>query len=31
VRWNDPAFGIRWPLEVSVISQRDRLHGDFSA
>jgi dTDP-4-dehydrorhamnose 3,5-epimerase len=24
VRWNDPAFGIDWPLEVSVISERDR-------
>ncbi len=24
VRWDDPAFGIRWPLPVSVISQRDR-------
>jgi dTDP-4-dehydrorhamnose 3,5-epimerase len=24
VRYNDPAFGIRWPMEVSVISDRDR-------
>ncbi len=24
VRWDDPAFGIRWPLEVTVISERDR-------
>lgn len=23
VRWNDPAFGIRWPLEEIVISERD--------
>ena len=23
-RWNDPAFGIEWPLDVSVISPRDR-------
>ncbi len=26
VRWDDPAFGIRWPLESSVISERDRSH-----
>ena len=23
LRWNDPAFGIRWPLPVSVISDKD--------
>lgn len=23
VRWDDPAFAIRWPLQVSVISERD--------
>ncbi len=23
VRWNDPAFGIQWPHEVTTISQRD--------
>jgi dTDP-4-dehydrorhamnose 3,5-epimerase len=28
-RWNDPAFAIEWPLEVSVISDRDRLFTDF--
>lgn len=26
VRWNDPAFGIDWPLTVTAISQRDREH-----
>jgi len=26
VRYNDPAFGIRWPMEVSVISDRDRSY-----
>ena len=26
VRWDDPAFGIDWPLEISVISERDRSH-----
>jgi dTDP-4-dehydrorhamnose 3,5-epimerase len=29
VRWNDPAFGISWPAEVQVISERDRTYPDF--
>jgi len=29
VRWNDPAFGIAWPAEVQVISERDRNYPDF--
>lgn len=29
VRWNDPRFGIEWPLEPVVISDRDRAHPDF--
>jgi dTDP-4-dehydrorhamnose 3,5-epimerase len=29
VRWDDPAFGIEWPLEVEVISARDRGWADF--
>lgn len=28
-RWNDPAFGIEWPVEVTVISERDRTYPDF--
>lgn len=28
-RWNDPAFGIDWPGEVTVISERDRNYPDF--
>jgi dTDP-4-dehydrorhamnose 3,5-epimerase len=28
-RWNDPAFDIGWPLEVSVISERDGGYPDF--
>ncbi len=28
-RWNDPAFGIDWPDEVRVISERDRTFPDF--
>jgi dTDP-4-dehydrorhamnose 3,5-epimerase len=26
LRWDDPAFGIKWPLPVSVISERDRSY-----
>ena len=29
VRWNDPAFGIRWPGEVRVINERDRTYADY--
>ena len=29
VRWNDSAFGISWPLEVSMISARDAAYADF--
>jgi len=29
IRWNDPFFGIRLPLEVAVISERDRSYPDF--
>ena len=29
VRWNDPAFGIQWPAEVKVISDRDKYYPDF--
>lgn len=29
VRWNDPAFAIRWPGEPQVISERDRRHADY--
>jgi len=31
VRWNDPAFQIRWPKPVQVISERDRTYPDFEA
>jgi dTDP-4-dehydrorhamnose 3,5-epimerase len=30
VRWDDPAFGIEWPLPVSVISERDAQYASFS-
>lgn len=29
VRWNDPAFHIEWPLNVSVMSDKDRTYPDF--
>lgn len=30
LRWNDPAFGIEWPIPVEVISRRDASYPDFS-
>jgi len=29
VRWNDPAFRIKWPVEPAVISEKDRGWPDF--
>ena len=29
VRWDDPAFAIRWPLAATVISEKDRSLPDF--
>ena len=29
VRWNDPAFGIAWPLAVSMISHKDNTCPDY--
>ncbi len=29
VRWNDPAFGVRWPLAVTAIAERDAACPDF--
>lgn len=31
VRWNDPAFSIRWPTEVNILSERDRNCPDFES
>lgn len=31
VRWNDPAFAVRWPLPVSVISERDDSYPPFES
>ena len=30
IRYNDPRFNIKWPMEPTVISERDRSHPDFS-
>jgi dTDP-4-dehydrorhamnose 3,5-epimerase len=30
VRWDDPAFAIAWPLDVSAISSADRDRADFA-
>lgn len=30
VRFDDPAFGIEWPIDVSVISEKDRSWPSFS-
>jgi dTDP-4-dehydrorhamnose 3,5-epimerase len=29
VRFDDPAFGIRWPLPDPIVSERDRQYADF--
>ncbi len=31
VRWDDPAFGIDWPLPLSEISERDANYPDFNS
>jgi len=31
VRWDDPAFGIEWPVAERVISDKDRQYPDFAA
>lgn len=30
VRWDDPAFGITWPLPVTVMSDKDKTWPDFA-
>jgi dTDP-4-dehydrorhamnose 3,5-epimerase len=29
VRWDDPAFGIDWPIRPPILSPRDATYGDF--
>jgi dTDP-4-dehydrorhamnose 3,5-epimerase len=28
VRWNDPAFGIEWPIPEAILSERDATYQD---
>ena len=30
VRWNDPAFGIQWPIREPIMLERDRNYPDFA-
>jgi dTDP-4-dehydrorhamnose 3,5-epimerase len=29
VRWNDPAFGIKWPITAPIVNERDNSYPDF--
>ena len=29
VRWNDPAFGVEWPYQPTLISERDASYPDY--
>jgi len=29
IRWNDPTFGVEWPIEPAVLSDKDRNWPDF--
>ncbi len=29
IRWNDPKFSVSWPIEPTVLSERDCQHPDF--
>jgi dTDP-4-dehydrorhamnose 3,5-epimerase len=29
IRWDDPRFAIEWPVEPTVVSEKDRSHVDF--
>jgi dTDP-4-dehydrorhamnose 3,5-epimerase len=31
VRWDDPAFGMRWPIPDPILSDRDRSFPDYAA
>jgi len=31
LRWNDPAFGIDWPLPDPILSPKDAAHPDYAA
>jgi dTDP-4-dehydrorhamnose 3,5-epimerase len=29
VRWDDPVFGIEWPLAEPILNARDRAYADY--
>ena len=29
IRWNDPLFGIDWPVDKPILSEKDAVHADF--
>ncbi len=31
VRWNDPVFNIRWPIQPKIINKRDATYPDYEA
>jgi dTDP-4-dehydrorhamnose 3,5-epimerase len=31
IRWDDPAFGIEWPLQTAILSRKDRSYPDWEA
>lgn len=30
LRYNDPAFNIKWPVEITMVSAKDNAHNDFT-
>jgi len=30
IRWNDPKFSIKWPNEISILSEKDKNYPDFN-
>lgn len=30
LRWNDPSFNIKWPIEPVIISEKDKQHSDYT-
>jgi len=30
IRWDDPKFGINWPMEPAVLSEKDKTHQNFN-
>ena len=31
VRWNDKAFNVQWPVEIKIISDKDKEYPDFKS